>query len=80
MLNKIIIIFINIYRYFLSPLFFPCCRFYPSCSAYARDSFQSFGLFKASFLTIKRLLRCNPFFLGGFDPVPKNNKIGKYNG
>ena len=46
------------------------CKYLPSCSSYARESFSKFNFFKALFLTTWRLLRCNPFSKGGYDPVP----------
>ena len=48
------------------------CRYSPSCSNYAKEAFQKFNFFKAFFLTTYRILRCNPFSKGGFDPVPLN--------
>ena len=48
------------------------CRFFPTCSEYAIDALNEFGAFFGIFLLIFRLLRCNPFFKGGYDPVPKN--------
>ena len=59
------------YRYFISPLLGSHCRFYPSCSSYAQTAFSRFGFFKGFYLTIKRLLRCQPFNTGGHDPVPE---------
>ena len=50
------------------------CRYHPTCSAYALGCFEKFGFFKASFLSIKRLLRCNPLFKGGYDPIPLTRK------
>ena len=47
------------------------CRFYPTCSNYAIEAFETYGVLKGSFLTIIRILRCNPFSKGGFDPVPQ---------
>lgn len=61
---------IGIYRLCISPLFPPCCRFTPSCSAYAMDALQQHSLFRALWLILTRLLRCNPFCRGGHDPVP----------
>jgi hypothetical protein len=49
----------------------PHCRFYPSCSEYAKEALDKHGLLGGSFLALKRLLRCNQFFKGGFDPVPE---------
>ena len=48
----------------------PKCRYYPSCSNYAKECYQKFNFVKSSFLTAKRLLKCNPLFKGGYDPVP----------
>ena len=48
------------------------CRFFPTCSEYAIDALNEFGAFFGAFFIIFRLLRCNPFFKGGYDPVPKN--------
>jgi len=46
------------------------CKYFPSCSEYARQAFLKYGFLKAFYLTIGRLLRCNPFSKGGIDPVP----------
>ena len=62
---------ISIYRKYLSPLLPPTCRFYPSCADYAVLALKKYNFFKAFFLIFKRLLKCNPFFRGGFDEVPK---------
>lgn len=61
---------INAYRFFLSPLIGQHCRFYPSCSAYARSAITTHGPFKGAWLAIRRLLRCHPWCAGGHDPVP----------
>ncbi len=58
------------YRRFVSPFFPPCCRFTPTCSQYAIEAIQKYGAGKGSLLALKRILRCNPFCKGGFDPVP----------
>ena len=71
---KPLLFLIDIYRYLISPLFPQSCRFYPSCSNYARDALLTFGLIRGGFLTIKRLLRCHPFHPGGFDPLPHTEK------
>lgn len=47
------------------------CRFIPTCSSYAIEAIEVYGVFYGSLLTIKRILRCNPFCKGGYDPVPK---------
>lgn len=64
------LILILIYQRFISPFKRPSCRFYPSCSHYARESLRTHGLLQGSYLTLKRLLCCQPFCQGGFDPVP----------
>ena len=60
---------IKLYRYYLSPILPASCRFYPSCSAYAQKSFQRLGFWKGLYLSLWRILKCNPFHSGGFDPV-----------
>ena len=75
---------IRFYRKFLSPLKSkPCCRFYPTCSAYALEAFEKRGFFVGMYLTVTRIFRCNPFCPGGYDPVPltglKNKKGGDAN-
>jgi uncharacterized protein len=60
---------VRAYRRFLSPLFAPRCRYYPSCSAYAEQSIQELGAVRGSILAAWRVLRCNPFSDGGFDEV-----------
>jgi len=69
---------IRLYQKFLSPLKGgPTCRFTPTCSAYAVEAFMKRGFFVGGFLTVWRIFRCNPFFAGGYDPVPPK-KIPKY--
>jgi putative membrane protein insertion efficiency factor len=62
---------INLYRKFISPIKPPCCRFTPTCSAYALEAFKKRGFFVGFILTTWRILRCNPFSKGGYDPVPE---------
>lgn len=69
--NFIPVLLIKFYRYCISPLFPPVCRFHPSCSSYGLQAFQTYNVFKAAFLTAYRILRCNPFSRGGFDPLPQ---------
>ncbi len=61
---------IRLYRRVISPLKPPCCRFTPSCSAYALEAYRKRGFFVGTALTVWRLLRCNPFCRPGYDPVP----------
>lgn len=69
--NSIPILLIHIYRKLLSPLFPPSCRFTPTCSQYALDAYKTHNFFYATWLSVWRILRCNPFVKGGYDPVPK---------
>jgi putative membrane protein insertion efficiency factor len=69
--KRLILAALQFYQMGISPFKGPTCRFYPSCSQYAYDAIASHGLFKGSFLSIKRILKCHPFHPGGFDPVPK---------
>ena len=66
----ILILLLNGYRRFVSPLLAPRCRFYPSCSAYALEAVQLHGALRGSWLAARRLSRCHPFHVGGLDPVP----------
>ena len=62
---------IRFYQHHISPLRAPCCRFMPTCSAYAVQAITKYGALKGGWLTLKRLLRCNPFYKGDYyDPVP----------
>ncbi len=70
-MKKICIVLIKFYRKYLSPLKGrPCCRYYPTCSQYALEAYEKYGFLKGTLLTIWRILRCNPFSKGGYDPVP----------
>nr|WP_097028227.1 membrane protein insertion efficiency factor YidD [Clostridium peptidivorans] len=68
-MRSIMILVIKAYRKYISPLKRPCCRFYPTCSQYALDAINKYGVLKGSFMSVKRILRCNPFNQGGYDPV-----------
>ena len=71
MIKKSLIWLVRGYQRFISPLFPPSCRFVPSCSQYAIDSIDRFGTIKGSYFAIVRIIRCNPFHPGGYDPVPE---------
>lgn len=59
------------YQQGISPLKTPCCKYYPTCSSYGLEAIERFGALKGGLLTIWRILRCNPFSKGGYDPVPE---------
>ncbi|MGA9665538.1 MAG: membrane protein insertion efficiency factor YidD [Gallionella sp.] len=69
-MRKTVIKLIRGYQYLISPLKPPTCRFYPSCSHYACEVVAKHGVIKGGWLGIRRLLRCNPFNPGGYDPAP----------
>ena len=65
------LLFIKLYRLIISPWMPNCCRFEPSCSTYGLEAIQRFGAIKGGCLCIWRILRCQPFAKGGYDPVPE---------
>jgi hypothetical protein len=64
------IFLITLYQKLISPVLPPSCRYYPTCSQYAKDALQKHGFLKGSYLAARRILRCHPFHEGGYDPVP----------
>ncbi len=64
------ILIIKFYQLVVSPVFGPKCRFTPTCSNYALESLKKYGLFKGSWLAIKRIAKCHPWGGKGYDPVP----------
>lgn len=66
---RVAVFLIRLYQKFISPLFPPSCRFHPTCSEYAVQAFTKYGIFKGAIKSVWRILRCNPFNNGGFDPV-----------
>ncbi|MEJ6670396.1 MAG: membrane protein insertion efficiency factor YidD [Pseudomonadales bacterium] len=71
MIIKLISYMIKAYQYILSPLIGPRCRFAPTCSQYALESFQKHGLVRGLTLSLKRMGKCHPFHPGGVDEVPE---------
>ena len=65
----VLIKFIKLYQKLISPMFPPSCRFYPTCSEYAVQAITKYGALKGGAKALWRILRCNPFNKGGFDPV-----------
>lgn len=70
MMKKILLFLIKIYRLYISPLKSTKCPYFPTCSQYGIEAIEKHGAFKGGLLTVWRILRCNPFSKGGYDPVP----------
>ena len=73
-----LILLIRVYQRWISPLYPPCCRFRPTCSHYAIEAFRTYGLMRGFALTVWRILRCNPWCRGGYDPVPPPKSGNKH--
>ena len=69
-MKKILITMIRFYQRYLSPLKSTKCPYIPSCSSYGLEAIQKYGAFKGGILALWRIIRCNPFSKGGYDPVP----------
>lgn len=69
-MSQALVVLIRLYRYALSPLLGPSCRFYPSCSEYAQEAILRHGALRGGWFALRRVLRCNPWHCGGHDPVP----------
>ncbi len=71
MIKRLLIILIKLYRKYISPLKrYPSCRYIPTCSQYAIEAVEKYGAIKGGLLALWRIIRCNPFSKGGYDPVP----------
>jgi putative membrane protein insertion efficiency factor len=68
-MKTIVVAILRGYKYFISPMLAPSCRFTPSCSEYAAEAIAKYGVLKGTPMAAKRLLRCHPFRPGGYDPV-----------
>ncbi len=68
-MKKIAILIIKFYRLFISPLKPPTCRFVPTCSEYALQAIEKYGIIRGGSMAVRRILRCHPFHPGGYDPV-----------
>lgn len=69
-MKKILISMIRFYQKYVSPLKSTKCPYYPTCSNYGLQAVEKHGVFKGGILTLWRIIRCNPFSKGGYDPVP----------
>lgn len=69
-MKRVMLSLIRFYRRAISPYTRPCCRYSPTCSAYAMEAIEKYGAMRGGWMALKRILRCNPLFPGGYDPVP----------
>ena len=69
MIKRIIIFLIEKYQKYISPNFSKKCKYYPTCSEYSKLAISKYGVYKGGLLSIKRILKCNPFSKGGYDPL-----------
>lgn len=68
-MRKLVLSILKFYKKFISPILPDSCRFYPTCSEYAAEAVGKYGVLKGSIKSIYRIIRCNPFNKGGYDPV-----------
>ena len=69
-MKRVMLALVRFYRAVISPYRAPCCIYTPTCSQYALEAIEKYGAWKGGYLALRRLLRCNPFHKGGYDPVP----------
>lgn len=70
MISRLLRLLVRGYRFFVSPLLPPSCRFHPSCSEYAEEALRRHGALRGGWLSVRRVCRCGPWSRGGHDPVP----------
>jgi uncharacterized protein len=75
-MKRVALILIRAYQLVISPLLPPACRFYPSCSEFAREAVEKWGVWRGLGMSAKRVARCHPFGGHGFDPVPERQGLG----
>ena len=69
-MKRVLLALVRFYRRAISPVRPPCCRYTPTCSQYALEAIEKYGALKGGWMAFRRILRCNPFHKGGYDPVP----------
>ena len=69
-MKRLLLLLVQFYRSWISPLLPPSCRYYPTCSAYAMEAIERYGARRGGWMALRRILRCHPFHPGGYDPVP----------
>jgi uncharacterized protein len=74
-----VIFLIELYRHTISPMRLPTCRFTPTCSQYAVEALNEYGLMRGGWLAMVRLLKCGPWHRGGWDPIPERSGASRHN-
>ena len=69
-MKRVLLALVRFYRRAISPFRPPCCRYTSTCSQYALEAIEKYGALKGGWMAFRRILRCNPFHQGGYDPVP----------
>ena len=69
-MKRVLLALVRFYRRAISPFRPPCCRYTPTYSQYALEAIEKYGALKGGWMAFRRILRCNPFHKGGYDPVP----------
>lgn len=77
-MTRVLIALIRVYQYVLSPMYGQTCKYYPSCSNYAIGALREHGVIRGTGMACWRIMRCNPFSHGGYDPVPPRRGDGKH--
>jgi uncharacterized protein len=72
LVQRVVLQMLRAYKWAISPLFPPACRYVPTCSEYAMEAVERYGVFRGGLMALARLLRCHPFARGGYDPVRAN--------
>jgi len=70
LMKLLLLALVRAYQYLIRPMLGSNCRFYPSCSDYAREAIERHGALRGTWLAVRRVARCHPYHPGGFDPVP----------
>jgi hypothetical protein len=66
---------LRVYKWAISPLFPPACRYVPTCSEYAMEAVERYGVLRGTWMGLARIMRCHPFVKGGYDPVVKRERL-----